>query len=305
MVSSLNLSEEESIGFDFFRSKTAVEIQGCFQTTLWQSLVLQITQHEHSVLHAAIAVGCAHRKFAGRNGSSLATDVYDQRQFFGLKQYLKAISSLRSRIHDLEDLDSSRIALVTCLLFICHEMFRGERVGAVSHLTTGLRILASRTTSRSLADPSTLTLRHDSEDIHDQLVSIFARLDYDSTMFGQRSPHFSLSPTQETTNEALHPRLRRHNTNLHSTNPLPRHATLTFTLHQLDTTTLLVHHAGAHETHQDHRNSILRRPSYLRISHNPRPAPHATARVDVQPQLHLHGRPWHCVAMGARGDAEW
>ncbi|KAE9367049.1 hypothetical protein N431DRAFT_82640 [Stipitochalara longipes BDJ] len=203
MASSLELSEEEAIGFDFFRSKTAIEIQGCYRTTLWQSLILQITQHEPSVLHAAIAVGCAHRKYAGRSGSSLATDVYDQRQFFGLKQYLKAISSLRSRIHDLEDPESSRIALVTCLLFICHEMFRGERVGAISHLTTGLRILASRTTPQSLAEPSSLVLRHYSEDVQDQLVSIFARLDYDSTMFGQQSPRFSLYPAQKTTNEDI------------------------------------------------------------------------------------------------------
>jgi Fungal specific transcription factor domain/Fungal Zn(2)-Cys(6) binuclear cluster domain len=196
---SLTLTEEESIGFDFFRRKTAVEIQGCFRTTLWESLVLQITQQEPSVLDAAIAVGCAHRKYAERRMLYPTTDVYDQRQFFGLKQYLKAISSLRARINNLEDPNSSRVALVTCLLFICHEMFRGQRVGAINHLATGLRILASRTISHSSTESSTLTLRNDSENVQDQLVSIFARLDYDSTMFGQRSPRFSLNPHQRTT----------------------------------------------------------------------------------------------------------
>jgi hypothetical protein len=140
MTSSLVLSEEESTGFDFFRRKTAVEIQGCFRTTLWESLVLQITQQEPSVLHAAIAVRCAHRKYSARSSSSSGMEVYEQRQLFGLKQYLEAISHLRSRINDPEDPKSSRVALVTCLLFICHEMFPGERVGAISHLTTGLRI---------------------------------------------------------------------------------------------------------------------------------------------------------------------
>ncbi|PMD33645.1 hypothetical protein L207DRAFT_468984 [Hyaloscypha variabilis F] len=201
MTSSLDLSEEEAAGFEFFRSKTSLEIQGCFRTTLWERLVLQITQHEPSVLHATIAVGCAHRKYAERSGSSLATNLYDQRQFFGLKQYLKAISSLRSRIHDLEGPDTSRVALVTCLLFICHEMFRGERLGAISHLSTGLRILASRASSQTLTEPNSLVLRHESEDFQDQLVSIFARLDYDSTMFGQRSPRFSLCSSQETMNK--------------------------------------------------------------------------------------------------------
>lgn len=192
----IGLTEEESIGFDFFRSRTAVEIQGCFCSSLWDSLVLQITQHEASILHAAIAVGCAHRKYAERSISFPRTDVYGQRQFFGLKQYLKVISFLRARINDLEDPESSRIALTTCLLFICPEMFRGQRVGAINHLATGLNILASWTVSESNAASSALVLRHDSEDLKDQLVSIFARLDYDSTMFGQRSPRFSLYPHQ-------------------------------------------------------------------------------------------------------------
>lgn len=198
MTSPLGLSQEESIGFDFFRSKTAVEIQGCFRSSLWESLVLQITQQEPAVLHAAIAVGCAHRKQTERTGSSQATDVYDQRQFFGLKQYLKAISSLRDRISNLEDPPSSQIALVTCLLFICHEMIRGQRVGAISHLATALRILSSRAISDSTIESNALILRHESADVQDQLVGTFARLDYDSTMFGQRSPCFFLYPSQKT-----------------------------------------------------------------------------------------------------------
>jgi hypothetical protein len=203
MASSLALTEEESIGFDFFRRKTAVEIQGCFRTTLWESLVLQIAQQEPSVLHAAIAVGCAHRKYSARSSASSGMEIYEQRQFFGLKQYLKAISHLRSRISELEDPESSRTALVTCLLFICHEIFRGERVGAISHLTTGLQILASRTAPQSNADSSALILRHDSEIFQDQLVSIFARLDYDSTMFGQWSPRFFLYPFKRTSTSDL------------------------------------------------------------------------------------------------------
>lgn len=194
MSSPLGLNDEESVGFDFFRRKTAVEIQGCFRSSLWESLILQITQHEPSVLHGAIAVGCAHRKLADRSCMSEAPDVLDQRQLFGLKQYLTAINFLRNRINNMEDSETSQIALITCLLFICYEMLRGQRAGAISHLATVLRILSSRPSQNLIQTQTSVILHHDSDKLPDQLLGLFARLDYDSTMFGQRSLLLSLYP---------------------------------------------------------------------------------------------------------------
>ena len=192
---SMGLTGEESIGFDFFRKKTVFEIQGCFRSCLWESLVLQLSHQEPSILHAAIAVGSIHRKLTERDGAPQIMDVEDPRQLLGLRQYVKAIGFLRTRINDLENQDSGYIALITCLLFICLEMLRGQRLAALSHLGTGLRILSSRAVSVGSSEPNALILKHDSQSIQDQLISVFARLDYESTMFGQRSPHFLLLPS--------------------------------------------------------------------------------------------------------------
>lgn len=120
---TMGLTGDEALSFDFFRKRTAMEIQGCFQSSLWESLVLQIGSQEPAVMHAATAVGYAHRKHIEKDLARQAMIDEDPRVYLGLMQYIKAINCLRTRIVDLEDPEASQIALMACLLFICFESF--------------------------------------------------------------------------------------------------------------------------------------------------------------------------------------
>lgn len=166
---------------------------------------MQMTHQEPAVLYAVIAIGFVHRQFAEKALLSInTTRCQDPRTLISLKQYVKAIESLRSRITNLENPDSFQVALLTCLLFIYLKMMRGQQMAALTHLGTGLRILSS-SKHIQYEGPNVLMLKYDSESILDQLISIFARLDNDSTMSGQRCPHFLLHPHQSSTERTLIP----------------------------------------------------------------------------------------------------
>jgi hypothetical protein len=198
--SLLNLTGEEVSSFNFFQQKTSREVQGCFQSDLWECLVLQISHQEPSILHAVISIGSTHKRLL--EASQLTDNEQDQVQCrqFSLRQYVTAISFLRSRIENLEDPRSNEVALVTCMLFICLELMQGQRLAALSHLGTGLRILSS--SSQQMQNEGTVIRpKYDSQVLLDQLTGVFTRLDLESTMFGVKSPHFLLLPASSKSRE--------------------------------------------------------------------------------------------------------
>ncbi|KAH7351264.1 hypothetical protein BKA65DRAFT_255215 [Rhexocercosporidium sp. MPI-PUGE-AT-0058] len=204
---SLKLTAEETRAFAFFRESTVFQIQGAFRSSLWEQLVLQISHQEPAVLHAAIAVGIVHRD-QGATQAVRQNAFYhglDKRQSAGLRQYVKAIGFLRIRIDEVRETGDERandVAMMCCLLFVCLELLWGKQMIALNHLGTGLKILTSRG-PQTLGRGNTLNLKPKSEDLVDQLSSSFARLDFESTMFGQRSPHLHIMPSG-TTNRPLY-----------------------------------------------------------------------------------------------------
>lgn len=157
-----------------------------------------MTHEEPSILHASVALGSMHRNYKERGVSACAASLNDPAHVFSLRQYVKAIGSLRTRLQTNGDSRTREVSLITCLLFICLEMLQGQRIGALTHLQTGLRIL-SRTASQNdglSSEPIQLVLKHDPDTVVDQLTDVFARLDYESTMFGQQSPYLRFIPEQ-------------------------------------------------------------------------------------------------------------
>ncbi|KAG4427536.1 hypothetical protein IFR05_016979 [Cadophora sp. M221] len=194
-----NLTTDEASGFAFFRARTVFEIQGVFRSSLWERLVLQISHQESAILHAAIAVGIVHRDQSDTQAARQNAFYHglDKRQSAGLRQYVKAIEFLRTRIdavHEAGDEKANDVALMCCLLFVCLELLWGKQMSALNHLGTGLKILTSRGPS-ALGKGGTLKLKPQSEDLVDQLSGSFARLDFESTMFGQRSPRLHFMPS--------------------------------------------------------------------------------------------------------------
>lgn len=196
---TLGMTSDESQGWDFFRTKTVREIRGCFQSNLWEHLILQISHQEPAILHASIALGSMHRKFKESGVSTAVLRLNDPCQVFSLRQYVKAIGSLRKRLNSTGDSQTRDVSLITCLLFICLEMIQGQRLGALTHLQTGLRILSGSEVlknDKSSEPRRQLVLKHDPDILIDQLTEVFARMDYNSTMFGLPSPHLRLVPEQ-------------------------------------------------------------------------------------------------------------
>ncbi len=195
----LDLTVEEARGFAFFREKTVFDIQGAFHSSFWEQLVLQISHQEPAILHAAVAVGIVHRDQS--TTQVVRQNAYyhglDRRQATGLGQYVKAIEHLRTRIDGVHEAGNERaneVAMMCCLLFICLEMLWGKQMTALTHLGTGLKILTSRQ-AQGLGKGNKLVLKPRSDDLVDHLSSCFARLDCESTMFGQRAPHLHVLPS--------------------------------------------------------------------------------------------------------------
>src|SRR2546430_7255487 len=68
-----DVTSKERQYFEFFRSRTAAEMCGQFESNFWDSLVLQIGHSEPAVYHAAIALSSMHRSYE-TNGRPIVTD---------------------------------------------------------------------------------------------------------------------------------------------------------------------------------------------------------------------------------------
>lgn len=182
-----NLSRIEHQSFTFFQHHTANEIPGYFGSQLWSQTILQLCQSEPCILHAAVAVSALHRFMRGRCPSLQVSILLEPGMPFAIREYIKSVDLLRRRLDQAGD-SCGQIALIACLLFICLEMLQGNRVGAIAHLRTGLRILSMQKMGRQ-----TDMLCFESTSPVDQVESIFNRLDYESAMFGEPSPVLGLA----------------------------------------------------------------------------------------------------------------
>ena len=163
----------EADAFDYFRRYTTVKMPGVFESAFWDTLVLQLSAGEPAILHAAAAMGAAHRS--------------DER--LSLEQYNKAISFLRPHLESHEQ-DGVRVALITCMIFICLELLRGDFEVSNKHLRNGLGLLREFQSRKGLTPAGgALVLRPEPTLVDDQLVEAFARLHIQSALLGQGSSY--------------------------------------------------------------------------------------------------------------------
>ncbi|KAG5784890.1 hypothetical protein H9Q73_001440 [Fusarium xylarioides] len=139
LVSSLNASEK--LYFDWFKCRTSTKISATFSSGFWNTLVFQAGSREPAVLHALLALSSAHKKGVvtldiHRNSP---TSQMSQQEQFTLQQYVKAIAHLQPHFN-AKDKESCRVALITCVVFVCLEFFRGHFATAQLHLKNGLDI---------------------------------------------------------------------------------------------------------------------------------------------------------------------
>lgn len=172
--------------FHRFCDKTAVEICGSFDPTFWTEKVPQLCHQEAPIRYATIALGALAKSLEITSSPTrLSLSGFpqidhhrlDEHHRFALKEYSKAIASLRIILSDGRR--HLRTSLTACVLFMTFESLQGSYEGALTHLRGGSRLLADWRIARR---GGSSRLSHDSlSEIQDSLVDdlgrLFARLD--------------------------------------------------------------------------------------------------------------------------------
>ncbi|OJI99805.1 hypothetical protein ASPVEDRAFT_70112 [Aspergillus versicolor CBS 583.65] len=174
------MTSDERLCFSYFHGHTIPTLLQSFDSTLWQKLVPQLTQHEPPVYHAMVALSAIHRS-SEDNGMQLATPAsfkaQDAWHRFAQDQLGRSITLLNQRCAS-QDPCLRDVILVCCLLFVLADLLRGRYEDAFSHLRSGLCILKElQVANQGLVEQC--------------IVSAFAHLDILSSHYDRAFPIFS------------------------------------------------------------------------------------------------------------------
>ena len=177
---------EERRYFQRFCDKTAAEIGGLFDPSLWTEKILQLCHSDAPIRYATIALAALAKwsevtSFPTRLSLSGFPQVdhrhLDEHHRYALRQYSRAIASLREVLSDGRR--HLRTSLTCSILFMSFEALQGNYDGALTHLRGGSRLLADwRMARRGLASRlSQDSLSEIQDGLVDDLGRMFARLD--------------------------------------------------------------------------------------------------------------------------------
>jgi hypothetical protein len=120
----------------WFQHYTANKLPGLFPSSFWTSLLPQASYSEPAILYAVLALTSAHKY---RQPEVTFLSQLSTEEQFTLKSYNKAIRYLTPHFL-VKNTASLRIALITCVLFVCLEIVQEHYATAMSHLSNGLRL---------------------------------------------------------------------------------------------------------------------------------------------------------------------
>jgi hypothetical protein len=173
---ALPFDAEEGQYFQVFRTHTANELSGFFDSEFWTRSVLQESHSEASIRHAVVALGALYKTLEKYSESppsspdSNSVDTAPNHYNFALQQYGKAIARLREAIQNNET-RSQRTILISVVLFTCFESFTGNHTSAISQIQHGLGLLEER---RQQSKQQMVIKQKDV--VEDELVQMFTRL---------------------------------------------------------------------------------------------------------------------------------
>ncbi len=151
------LTETENAAYDFCRTRTVNDLATLQCDHFWTISILSACHSEPAILHAALALGSAHRAFAERLSISPATEkgTFSEAAF---NHYGNAIKHLRARC-TVQDADHFRVVLVVCVILICFDLMAQRYQLARVHLEHGRRILRLLKNKTALIESDTLSSR--------------------------------------------------------------------------------------------------------------------------------------------------
>lgn len=170
-----------------FATETCHSLTGYFHSDIWIYYIPQLCHTQPVIRHAVAAVSATHKLF-------LSDQTYNvENERFALEQYNRAIRGLlESQKSHSSNLD---LTLITCSLFISLETMRNNRLQAMSHAESGLRLLARRQLLPTAPKSSSLRL---SETINQELSDLFSLFNIDRAVWGQATVPYESAQEQST-----------------------------------------------------------------------------------------------------------
>ncbi|KAJ5681596.1 uncharacterized protein N7477_001536 [Penicillium maclennaniae] len=194
-----SLTADEQVSFDWFMERTAKKFAGLFTSDFWETLVFQASAQEPAVRHAIVALSAAHRYDSNYGPWMIPTMYGFDAEQFTLQQYNKAIKCLRAPGGNSKK--TTRVALITCLIFVTLEYLRGQYQMGAAHLRYGIQLLSEMSklsSPRSSIFPKILSPAEDFA--HKAIIDSYARLITQSALFGYIPPHLCVMIRDPLTN---------------------------------------------------------------------------------------------------------
>jgi hypothetical protein len=173
----LAFDSKEGQYFQVFRTHTASELSGFFDSEFWTRSVLQESHSEASIRHAVVALGALYKTLEtasesppGSPDTNSFSETAPNHYHFALVQYGKALTRLRESLENNET-RSQRTILISIVLFTCFLSFTGEHKGAIFQIQSGLGLLEER--RQETKQP---LIRRKDDVVEEELVQIFTRL---------------------------------------------------------------------------------------------------------------------------------
>jgi hypothetical protein len=124
----------------YFQQKAAPALAASFDSDFWNTIVLQVSDNQTPVRSAVIAFSSLHESFERGILYGPGGIPSDGNHLLALRKYNIAVQQT-AQLLNLKDPDSCRVALVSCLLFVCLELLQNNYARAIDHLIAGLRMI--------------------------------------------------------------------------------------------------------------------------------------------------------------------
>ncbi|KAH7184779.1 uncharacterized protein B0J16DRAFT_340450 [Fusarium flagelliforme] len=166
----------------YFCVQGSSDISGFIASDFWSRVVLQESHQDSAVRQALVAMSSLHLDYVTSDSAEGQTASVET-----LTHYGKAIRTIRKRLSQTTS-DTTKVALVCCIIFYCCESALGGWDAALQHLSNGLELLKSYSRSASSGTDEGI----------EELKAVFERLDMQASFFqDDRVPLLSLPDWKE------------------------------------------------------------------------------------------------------------
>lgn len=172
-------SQREHDDFLNFRTQTAEQLPGLFNSALWSQVILQASHQEDFIKDAIIAIGALHscgRRLVEDTDKKVSTGIEVTPHYrFALQLWGRALRKMQRKITG--DDKGMRITLIACILVVCFEGLQGNFFQALTHAVNGHTILHAWLTKQKRYSRTKTITSHAHRVVEDDLIHAFERLD--------------------------------------------------------------------------------------------------------------------------------